>query len=214
MKYKLICFDVDGTLIDDTIYIWVTLHDAFKVPQEGRKKYYDAYISKKITYSEWFNLDIVEWQKLHKRREDFIEVIKKLKVMKGAPETIAVLRDRGYKIAIVSGSLDIVVDTLLPGVDFDEILINKLIFSKNGKISKGIPTPYDMEHKVKGLEKIARDQKISLEECVFIGDNENDIHIARAAGLSIAFNVKSEKLAEVSDIVIKEKDLLGILRYL
>ena len=28
-RYRLACFDLDGTLVDDTIFIWQTLHDHF-----------------------------------------------------------------------------------------------------------------------------------------------------------------------------------------
>lgn len=214
MPYKMICFDVDGTLIDETIYIWVTLHDAFGIPLSVRKKHQEAYLSGIITYAEWFGLDLLEWQKSGKRKSDLVQVIGKLKPMNGALKTVTELRKRGYVVTVVSGSLDLVLNTVLPQMSFDEILINKILFDKKGRILGGIPTPYDVEKKALGLEKLARQYGFKSEECVFVGDNENDLHIAGKAGFSIAFNVKSQKLAEISDIVITEKDLRAILKYL
>ncbi len=211
MKYKLICFDIDGTLIDDTEYIWVTLHDAFKVPLDIRKQHYEDFISKRITYQDWVDLDILEWKKRSIKKNDIESVIKSLKVMHGARETVLRLKSKGLKVAVVSGSLDIVLDTLLPEIHFDYKFMNKITFKESGHILEGIATPYDMEHKASGLKYIAKSEGISLDECIFVGDNENDIHIAEIAGFSIAFNSKSKNLNEISDVIIEEKDLTRIL---
>ena len=61
---------------------------------------------------------------------------------------------------------------------------------------------------------IAEREKISLSECVFVGDNHNDVHVAEIAGLSIAFNCKSESLAEVCDVIVENKDLREVLKYI
>ena len=213
-KYKWICFDVDGTLIDDTVYIWITLHDAFGVCRELRRKHYDDFMNKRITYPEWFNLDVQEWMKRGIHKKDLVRQIEKLSVIPSVHETIRALKEKGYKIAVISGSLDLVLQTKLPEVEFDEIMINRLEYDQNEKLTGGIPTPYDLEHKASGLIHIAEKYGVTLEECVFVGDNENDIHIAEIAGLSIGFNIKSEKLSRIVDIVVEKKDMREILQYL
>lgn len=214
MNYKLICFDVDGTLIDETIYIWVTLHDAFGISGKIRDLHFDCFRENHITYSEWFSLDILEWQKKGIRKVDLLRNIRKLRLMKGCLETLNTLRKNGFIVTVVSGSIDIVLDTLLPDFYFDDILINRIYFKKNGLISHGRPTPYDMQNKSAGLKYLLNKYQIKKEECVFIGDNFNDLSIAREAGLSISFNSKSEELDKISDIKIIEKDLRLILPYL
>ena len=47
-----------------------------------------------------------------------------------------------------------------------------------------------------------------------MGDHCNDIKIAEEAGLSIAFDAKDEGLKKVSDLVIDQKDLREILKYI
>ena len=61
MQYKLICFDLDGTLVDDTVYIWKTLHDAFDVPEDLRRRHYEEYMNGRITYAQWFETDLDAW---------------------------------------------------------------------------------------------------------------------------------------------------------
>ena len=53
MKYKLVCFDVDGTLVDNVVYSWSVFHEAFKTDAKRREKARDDYFSQKITYEEW-----------------------------------------------------------------------------------------------------------------------------------------------------------------
>ncbi len=38
MKYKLVCFDLDGTIVDDTVFIWQTLHEHFKTDKKKENK--------------------------------------------------------------------------------------------------------------------------------------------------------------------------------
>ena len=37
MKYKLACFDLDGTIIDETIYIWQTIHEHLATDEHKRE---------------------------------------------------------------------------------------------------------------------------------------------------------------------------------
>ena len=216
MKYKLVCFDLDGTIVDETIFIWDTIHDFCGVPKEARRKAYDNFISKKITYNQWYEGDRIELKKVGCNKEKIFKAIKPLKLMPGALETLKELKKRGLKLALISGSLDVVLDYLIPNYKeiFDDVLINKISFDKEGNISGGKSTPFDFEHKATGLKMICKNEKINLKESVFVGDNHNDIHIAEIAGLSIAFNCKSDTLAQISDVVIKKKDLREILKFI
>ena len=123
MKYKLICFDLDGTIIDETIFIWDTIHDFCGVPKEVRRKAYDDFITKKITYDEWYAGDRRELRKVGCTKEKLFEAIKPLKLVPGALETLKELKDKGLKIAIISGSLDIALQYLIPNYKeiFDDI---------------------------------------------------------------------------------------------
>ena len=50
MKYKLVCFDVDGTLIDNLEYSWSIFHNYFQVDQKRREKAKKAFYDGEITY--------------------------------------------------------------------------------------------------------------------------------------------------------------------
>ena len=52
---------------------------------------------------------------------------------------------------------------------------------------------------------------IPLERCAFVGDSSNDVWIARAAGLAIALNPRSEELERVAGSIVRSDDLRDIL---
>jgi len=214
MQYKLVCFDLDGTLVDDTIFIWQTIHEYFKTDPKQRKEMAENFLSGKITYSEWADWEVKTWIKVGANKEKMLDSIHQLSLMNGAVETLEELKRRGYKLAIISGSLNFVVEKIIPDYKniFNDILINELFFDDSGKITGSKFTEYDMEKKADGLKYIAEKEGISTKECIFIGDHNNDLEIAQEAGLSIAFNSKSEKLNAIASHVIIKKDLKEILK--
>ncbi len=216
MRYKLVCFDLDGTVIDETIFIWQTLHEALGTDKELRKKALDSFFSGKITYADWAQHDFQMWKDAGGDKATILKAIKPLRLMNGAKDVIKSLKKQGVKLAIISGSIDVALSHVLPDYRsyFDDVFINKLVFDSSGELVEMIPTPYDFEHKASALKEICEREGILPSECVFVGDHDNDVFIAELAGLSIAFNCKSDRLAQVADVVVKEKDLRQILEFI
>ena len=214
LPYDLIAFDVDGTLVDDTVFIWKTLHDHFDTDPERRHQAYSDYFSGQIGYSDWFFNDIALLRERGATRDAIEEIVAAMRLTGGVPETLGALRDAGARLVILSGSLEIVVRHFELTPWFDEIYLNRLTYAPNGDLIGGTPTPYDVGEKATGLRHIAKAAGIPMARTAFIGDNFNDVSVAEAAGFSIAFNCKSEALAAVADVVVEGGDLRRILPYL
>lgn len=215
-KYKLVCFDVDGTLVDNVVYSWELFHHYFDVDMEKRERARKQYYNGKIDYLQWALHDMGMWIEKGATKDDFFKAMKNIKLMKGAMETIKELKKNGIKLAIISGSLDIILDKVLPNYKdlFDDIFLSHLIFDKKGKLTEAEVTQYDMIKKADALRKIAKRENMDLKETVHIGDHHNDVEIAKIAGLSVAFDCKDEELRKVADVVIDKKDLRETLRYI
>lgn len=211
LNYPLVCFDLDGTLVDDTVFIWQTLHDTLNTDPVARKSAQDAHTAGRLTYKQWFEHDLRLFRNAGAGREQIREVIHTLKPMSGAREVLEELKTRGHILGIVSGSLDIVVEELFGKNQFDHLLINHIHFDESGQISGGIATPFDLAGKADGLRELARRENLPMNATAFVGDNFNDFWIAKIAGLAIAFNCKSDELRTVCQVEIKGTDLLELL---
>ncbi|MBW2964685.1 HAD family phosphatase [Candidatus Woesearchaeota archaeon] len=216
MKYKLVCFDLDGTLLDFTHSIWQTLHDYFETDVEVRRAAIDRFMKGEITYTEWAEHDVDLFKKKNATKEDFITAIRTLQLMPGAREALSELKSRGFKLAVLSGSINLVLDELFPDHPFDDVYINELHFDAEGGLQSVKSAFGSKEHKNILMQEIAEREGIPLSECVFVGDGNNDVEAAEAAGLSIAFNARSETLMQVCNVVIPPeiRDVRAILPHI
>jgi HAD superfamily phosphoserine phosphatase-like hydrolase len=212
--YDLIAFDVDGTLVDDTVFIWTTLHDHFDTDLDRREQAYADYFAGRISYSDWFYNDITLLKERGATRAGIEAIVAGMRLTGWVPETLAALRDAGARLVIISGTLEVVVRQFELTPWFDEIYLNRFEYDANGALIGGTPTPYDVGEKATGLRHVAQANGVPMERTAFIGDNFNDVSIADAAGFSIAFNCKSEELAAVADLEIEGGDLRRILPHL
>ena len=215
-KYKLVCFDVDGTLIDNVKFSWQIFHDHFQTDRHRREDAKNRFFNGQITYKEWAEHDINLWKERDAKKSEFFKAIGHLRLMEGTMETLKELKKSGIKLAIISGSLNILLEKFIPDYEefFDDVFLSRIYFDEGGSISKIEATEYDLDGKALALRKIAEREGLSLKECVFVGDYLNDFKIIQEAGLGIAFNCQHEELKKVADVVIDKKDLREVLRHI
>lgn len=213
-NYDLVCFDLDGTLIQGTVFIWQTLHDAFGTDKQRRAKAKQDFHAGRITYQQWFDHDLVLLGEAKATRERMVNALDVIHPTPGAVETLATLREAGMYLAIISGSIDLVLERFFGEAAFDEVLINRLAFDDAGRLAGGTHTDFDVDRKGEGVKEIARRLGVDVSRTAFVGDNYNDVSAAQVAGLSIAFNPRSDALSDAVDAVVTTDDLRGILPHI
>ena len=102
LRYPLVCFDLDGTLVDDTIYIWKTLHETLETDPAARARASNDYFAGEISYAQWFEHDLALFRQAGATRGRLLEIIRELKPMPGARELLLHLRERGHILTVVS----------------------------------------------------------------------------------------------------------------
>jgi phosphoserine phosphatase len=212
----MVVFDLDGTLADGTASIWKTILESLGINEHPRRiELRDRFRTGEIGYREWAEGDMKLMIEYGVNKAKMLKALESVWLMKGARETLDALKARGMKLAVVSGSMDIVLEKLMPDYKkiFDHVYILKIIFGGKGNV-KGVDTCHDAWHKDIALREICRLEKISLDECVFVGDHSNDVSASKIAGLSIAFDPKSDKLREAADVIIEKKDMREILKHI
>jgi len=210
----LVAFDVDGTLVENHSgkVVWQVLFEHFGCDVAWSKERYKAFREGKISYREWVDLDVGEWVARGATRDAMVEAIRThLRLSPGARGVVHELKSRGYRLAVISGTLDIVLDVLFPDHPFDCVFTNKLFFGPNGLITSWEATPFDMDGKEQGLQTAAQTLGTTPARCAFVGDHINDIAALRLAGLPIAYDPKDEEVARHARVILPRGGLRGLL---
>jgi phosphoserine phosphatase len=210
---SLICFDVDGTLVKHPagMVIWEVLNIRYGGTTETNRKRYRMYRDGEITYDQWVALDVGDWVTAGATRDQILESVAEFSPVDGAEETLHELKRRGFRLAVISGTLDVVLDTLFPDHPFDHVYTNKIFFDDDGKLTSWRATPFDGKGKPVALREIVRQNNLSLSRTAFIGDGENDVPLLGLPGLFIAYEPRSEKLEEGADMIIRDEGLQRLL---
>ncbi len=213
MPIDLICFDVDGTLVRHPtgMVIWEVLNIRFGGSVEQNRERYTMYRDGKISYADWVELDIEDWLHAGASQAAILECVSEFALIDGARDTVIELGKRGYTLGVISGTLDVVLDTLFPDHPFSDVHTNKIFFDKEGKLAAWQATPYDGKGKPAALRAMAEKHGVPLERCAFVGDGENDVPLLGVPGCFVAYQPKSPKLEAGADIVIHEEGLGALL---
>jgi len=215
-RFDLVAFDVDGTLVEhpDDKTVWQILNEAFTGSDDQNRERLALYRSGKLSYAEWVALDVVSCREADARREDLIRAFEPLRLVRGAAEALLALKRGGARLAVISGTLDLLLDTLFPEHPFDEVYANRIEFDAEGRIASWRATPFDMEGKAVALRAIAEREGVPLSRCAFVGDHSNDLSAARIAGFTVAFNPKCEEIESIASVVVRSTDLRDVLPHL
>jgi phosphoserine phosphatase len=212
-KYDLVCFDVDGTLIkhpSDKV-IWEILNLRFIGDDSVNQERYQMYLNGEISYADWVRLDVGGWIEAGATRDRVVEAVREFEVYEGALETVHALKDRGVHLAVISGTIDVVIDTLFPDHPFDDVFTNKILFDGDGRVCGWEATPYDLHGKPVALRDLAARHGVPLERTAFVGDGGNDVPLIGVAGFLVAFNPRSEELERGADFVMKDRNMIELL---
>lgn len=200
----LIAFDVDGTLVrhPEEKVIWELLNHRFVGDDTVNLSRYQDYREGRIDYPTWVALDVGGWISAGATQEQVMEIVRDLHPIQGARESLEALKDAGYQLAVISGTLDVVLHEFFARDLFTEIYTNRLRFDRSGRLTGWEATPFDMDGKARALEHLAALHDLPLHRCAFVGDNMNDIGVARVAGFTVAFNPKVKELEELAHAVV------------
>ena len=210
---RLICFDLDGTLFRHPhgMVIWEALNLRYGGSPEINRQRYDMYYNGVISYAEWVDMDAGGWQSMGATRDEMLEVAGEFSLVEGARETIHELKNRGFKLAVISGSIDIMLDHLFPDHPFEDVFTNRVNFDDAGRLSSWQATPYDGRGKSEALKIITGKHDVPLEQSAFVGDGDNDVSVLGVAGFFVAVKPKSATLAERADVVIHDEGVHALL---
>ena len=201
---KLVVFDLDNVIIDgegiDEIGKLINIEDQIAAITEQAMQGdidFETSIKKRVGLLKGVATD------------DIKTLANEMPLMKGAEETVSTLKENGFDVAIISGSFDIIADTIKGKLDVDNVFTNSLV-EEDGILTGEVTGPLVSGSKLDVLSKLIEEKGYTLDECVAVGDGANDISMIESAKYGIAFNAKPA-LKENADIIVETRDLTDVL---
>lgn len=205
---RLICFDMDSTLIKTEVIdelaeragVGEEVRAITELAMRGEIDFNESFI-KRISLLEGLDVKVME------------EIAVNLPIMEGAKRLMTILKKCGYKIAILSGGFTYFGEYLKKLFDVDYVYANELEITDGKLTGKHVGDIVDGKRKAELLKLIAQVEKIDLEQVIAVGDGANDLPMLSIAGLGIAFHAKPKVKENVSQS-ISTIGLDGILYFL
>jgi len=182
---RLICFDMDSTLIETEVID--ELADRAGVGKQVRAITESA-MRGEIDFCESFTRRVA----LLKGLDESVmkEIAENLPVTEGVGRMMKVLKRAGFKTAILSGGFTYFGEYLKRMFGFDYVYANELEI-ENGKLTgRYVGDVVDGKRKAELLRIIAQVENIDIAQTIAVGDGANDLPMLSTAGLGIAFHAK------------------------
>ena len=193
---RLICFDMDSTLIQteciDELAERNGVGDQVRAITEsamrGEIDFKESF-TRRVSLLKGLDVSVMQ------------EIAEKLPITEGVDRLMTTLKRYGYKIAILSGGFTYFGEYLQRRYGIDYVYANELEIGPDGK------------RKAELLKLIAQVEKVNLAQTIAVGDGANDLPMISEAGLGIAFHAKPRVVANAEQS-INTIGLDGVLYFL
>lgn len=205
---RLICFDMDSTLIHTECID--QLADRAGVGEEVR-----AITESAMRGEIDFNESFIRRVALLKGLDESVmeDIAQKLPFNEGLERMMKILKRVGYKTAILSGGFTYFGHYLQRKFGFDYVYANELEIEDGKLTGRHLGEIVDGRRKAELLRLLCQVEHIDLEQSVAVGDGANDLPMLGLAGLGIAYHAKPKVKANAKQS-ISSIGLDGILYFL
>ena len=206
---ELVCFDMDGVLID-VGSSWVMVHNHFGVQNEASLR---AYLNGEFDDLEFIKRDASLWLRLKPKitRADFEAIFREPPLMPGVKKTVDTLRAEGVEVAIVSGGVDVMAENVAKRLGIPRVAANGFVYDRDGHITGEGVVRTPLNDKAAPVVRFAKELGIPLARTLSIGNSLPDVAMFDVAGRSIAFHPEDDYTRDHATWVIEEGPLDQIL---
>ena len=183
---RLICFDMDSTLIQaECIDELARRHGVYEQvaaitesAMRGEIDFKESF-TKRVALLKGLDISVMQ------------DIAEHLPITEGTDRLMSVLKTCGYKIAILSGGFTFFGEYLQRKYGIDYVYANELEVDEDGKLTgRYVGDVVDGRRKADLLKLIAQTEHVNLAQTIAVGDGANDLPMINEAGLGIAFHAK------------------------
>ena len=206
---RLICFDMDSTLIQteciDELAERAGVGDKVKAITERAMR-------GEIDFKESFTERVALLKGLD--ASVMQDIAEHMPITEGVDRLMSVLKRCGYKIAILSGGFTYFGEFLQRKYGIDYVYANEPEIDDDNKLTgRYVGEIVDGHRKAELLKLIAQVEKVNLAQTIAVGDGANDRPMISEAGLGIAFHAKPRVKANAEQ-AISNIGIDGVLYFL
>ena len=206
---RLICFDMDSTLIQtecidelaDRAGVGAEVRAITESAMRGEIDFKESF-TRRVALLKGLDVSVMK------------DIAEHLPITEGVDRLMTILKRYGYKIAILSGGFTYFGEYLQRRYGIDYVYANELEIDDNGKLTgRYVGDIVDGHRKAELLKLIAQVEKVNLAQTIAVGDGANDLPMISEAGLGIAFHAKPRVVANAKQS-INTIGLDGVLYFL
>jgi phosphoserine phosphatase len=215
MTAKVAAFDMDGTLIQGRLVF--ALADRFDLSSKVRAIQAES----KMAGHEQTRAIAAIFAGLTKN--DLQYAIESLPLTNNCERAIAKLKEKGYRIGIISDSYTAAARFVADRLGLDFVAANELEIIGD-RITGRIEMPLGWDKngcfckisvcKRYHLEKFAHKYDAPMRNTLAVGDTRSDICMIQSAGVGVAFMPKDDAIVKSTNKIVREPDLVRVLDFL
>ena len=205
---RLICFDMDSTLIETEVIDELALRAGVG---DEVKAITEAAMRGEIDFSESFKKRVALLKGLDVTVME--DIAKNLPLTEGVDRLMNTLKTAGFKIAILSGGFTYFGNYLKKLYGIDYVYANELEIVDGKLTGNYIGDIVDGKRKAQLLRLIAQVENVDIAQTIAVGDGANDLPMLSIAGLGIAYHAKP-KVKENASQSISTIGLDGVLYFI
>jgi phosphoserine phosphatase len=196
-ELKAVAFDIDGTLAPGVS--WLDLTAGLGAAPERHQEIFRAFLAGEIDYPESKVQLLGLWQGTGKaNKAAMTRIFSAWPLAPGAEEVIAVLKQR-YRLCLITGSMSLYAEVVAARLGIDDWYANtRLDWDESGNLIDYHYVKDQAGQKLLDLQSFCAKYGLKPEECVAVGDSDNDRAIFDATKHGVLIAATGEPSTELA----------------